>query len=107
MQNNTKNKMDRRGFIKTTAMLGGTVVCANAVDLINGDATHGREHIDYPLNDAEYMIYSVCLQCHTACPIKVKIVEIDHIFLSIHRILIPKVLELQIVVIIASDMIQL
>ena len=71
MKNSIKN-MDRRGFLKTSALLGGTAMCANAVSTINSEG-FGRDHIDYPLNDAENMIYSVCLQCHTACPIKVKI----------------------------------
>ncbi len=64
--------MDRRGFLKTSALLGGSAACLGAVEKINSDGT-GRGKIDYPLNDAENMIYSVCLQCHTACPIKVKI----------------------------------
>ncbi len=72
MKNNIKDKMDRRGFLKTSALLGGSAVCANAVRTINSEG-FGRDHIDYPLNDAENVIYSVCLQCHTACPIKVKI----------------------------------
>lgn len=64
--------MDRRSFFKTSALLGGTVACLGAVEKINGSG-FGREKIDYPLNNAENVIYSVCLQCHTACPIKVKI----------------------------------
>jgi len=64
--------MDRRGFLKTSALLGGSAACLGAVEKINSDGS-GRGKIDYPLNDAENMIYSVCLQCHTACPIKVKI----------------------------------
>ena len=72
MKNNIQKTMDRRGFLKTSALLGGTAVCANAVRTINSE-NFGREHIDYPLNDAENIIYSACLQCHTACPIKVKI----------------------------------
>jgi len=69
----TDNKtLDRRGFLKTSALLGGTAVCATAVTKINSKG-FGREKIDYPLNDAENVIYSVCLQCHTDCPIKVKI----------------------------------
>ncbi len=64
--------MDRRGFLKTSALLGGSAACLSAVEKINSSGT-GRGKIDYPLNDAENVIYSVCLQCHTACPIKVKI----------------------------------
>ncbi|WP_331775109.1 molybdopterin-dependent oxidoreductase [Sulfurospirillum sp. 1612] len=64
--------MDRRSFLKTSALLGGSAACLGAVEKINSQGT-GRGKIDYPLNDAENVIYSVCLQCHTACPIKVKI----------------------------------
>jgi len=71
MKNRLKN-MDRRGFLKTSALLGGSVACANAVSTINSEG-FGRDHIDYSLNDAQNGIYSVCLQCHTACPIRVKI----------------------------------
>ena len=69
IQNKT---MDRRSFLKTSALLGGTAACASAALNISSDG-FGRGKIDYPLNDAENVIYSVCLQCHTACPIKVKI----------------------------------
>lgn len=31
------------------------------------------ENVTYPLASADSTIYSVCLQCHTACPIKVKV----------------------------------
>ncbi len=64
--------ISRRGFLKTSALLGGTAVCSSALETINTPG-FGREHIDYPLNEPENVIYSVCLQCHTDCPIKVKI----------------------------------
>jgi anaerobic selenocysteine-containing dehydrogenase len=71
MKNNNET-IDRRGFLKSAALLGGTAVCSSAMETV-GHAGSGRNHIDYPLNDAENIIYSVCLQCHTDCPIKVKI----------------------------------
>jgi anaerobic selenocysteine-containing dehydrogenase len=64
--------MNRRTFLKTSAMLGGTAICGQATEVIKSTGS-GRDHINYPLNDPENVIYSVCLQCHTACPIKVKI----------------------------------
>jgi len=68
-----KNKpMNRRSFLKTSALLGGSAAGLGAVEKISSRGS-GRGKIDYPLNDAENVIYSVCLQCHTACPIKVKI----------------------------------
>ena len=66
------NFISRRGFLKTSALLGGTAVCSSALETIKTPG-FGREHIDYPLNKPENVIYSVCLQCHTDCPIKVKI----------------------------------
>ncbi|NOX14698.1 MAG: molybdopterin-dependent oxidoreductase, partial [Epsilonproteobacteria bacterium] len=68
-----KNKpMNRRSFLKTSALLGGSAAGLGAIEKISSNGS-GREKIDYPLNDAQNVIYSVCLQCHTACPIKVKI----------------------------------
>ncbi len=32
------------------------------------------EH-DYHYNDPDHIIYSACLQCHTGCPIKCKVVD--------------------------------
>ncbi len=74
MKNETmENKpMSRRSFLKTSALLGGSAAGLGAVEKISSKG-FGRGKIDYPLNDAENVIYSVCLQCHTDCPIKVKI----------------------------------
>lgn len=76
MKNNKLEKeiMTRRNFLKTSAMLGGTAICSKATEVIKSSGS-GRDHINYPLNEPENVIYSVCLQCHTACPIKVKIQE--------------------------------
>jgi len=59
----------RREFFKTTALLGGTAAVMGAKSAF----AFGRKKVNYPLNDVENVIYSVCLQCHTDCPIKVKI----------------------------------
>jgi anaerobic selenocysteine-containing dehydrogenase len=66
--------LNRRSFIKTSALLGGTAVFSQT---ILGCATppEYKTLSEYPLNNAENVIYSVCLQCHTACPIKVKILD--------------------------------
>ncbi len=59
----------RRDFLKTSALAGGTLAfgagCASTRAV-------SAEH-EYLLNDPEHFIYSVCLQCHTSCPIKVKL----------------------------------
>ncbi len=68
----TQDSISRRDFLKTTALLGGTATLAGCVAKTH--TTEG-EMAAYPLNDAENVIYSVCLQCHTDCPIKVKIMD--------------------------------
>jgi len=66
----TKNNFSRRDFLKTSALLGGSAALAGCgVSSVTNDL--GNAH--YPLNDVENIIYSVCLQCHTDCPIKVKV----------------------------------
>jgi len=64
--------VSRRDFLKSSAFLGGSIALSgcSATQFMSGE-----EGADYPLNDAENFIYSVCLQCHTDCPIKVKIVD--------------------------------
>ncbi len=76
-----QTKITRRDFIKTTAIVGGTAAITSQVDLafrrvasIEG-APHGDKVVPYPLNKAENVIYSVCLQCHTACTIKGKVLD--------------------------------
>ncbi len=77
-----ETKITRRTFIKTTAVLGGSMVAASAVDGAF-QRMAGHEQVfsgvqaagGYPLNTAETTIYSVCLQCHTACTIKGKILD--------------------------------
>ena len=72
-QEKLRNGINRRDFFKTSALLGGT-------GLLAGTLTEAKVYEDpsiptnnYHLNEAGNVIYSVCLQCHTGCPIKVKI----------------------------------
>jgi tetrathionate reductase subunit A len=69
---NSHTLMTRRNFFKTSALLGGTVLGANAFEQVTSTG-FGREKVHYPLNDSDNVIYSVCLNCRTDCPIKVKI----------------------------------
>jgi len=70
--------LTRRDVLKTSAFLGGTGVAAAympwLLDLASSRA--GREieptH-EYELAKAENTIYSVCLNCHTACPLAGKL----------------------------------
>ncbi|HEX19516.1 MAG TPA: molybdopterin oxidoreductase [Acidiferrobacteraceae bacterium] len=69
-------EMTRRNFCKSTAFLGGSAILLSQMDMVLGNiktanAATGAAY--YPLSKPENIIYSVCLQCHTDCPIKVKI----------------------------------
>lgn len=72
-ENKNKLKLDRRDFLKTSALLGGSGLLAGSIvqAKVFDDPTIPVDN--YHLNEPESIIYSVCLQCHTACPIKVKI----------------------------------
>lgn len=69
---NSNISMTRRTFFKTGALLGGSVLGANAFEQVTSSG-FGREKIHYPLNDSDNVIYTTCLNCRTDCPIKVKI----------------------------------
>jgi len=71
--------LSRRDFVKSSAFLGASAALAaklDAIDLLRraeaGELTGAGA---YELAHAENVIYSVCLQCHTACPIKAKILD--------------------------------
>ncbi len=81
-QKPTQSKLTRRDFIKTSAFVGGSMAVAMNVEnafrqvaglsrKMSGAAASG----EYPLNKVENIIYSVCLQCHTACTIKAKVLD--------------------------------
>jgi anaerobic selenocysteine-containing dehydrogenase len=62
--------IDRRRFIQTSALVGGSGVLAGCGSLVR----HDVEPIgDYVLAQPENVLYSTCLQCHVACQIKAKI----------------------------------
>jgi len=71
--------LSRRTVLKTSALLGGCAVLMNQIDgaynLLHAMESGSAGAGDYPLAKASSIIYSVCLQCHTACPIKVKILN--------------------------------
>ena len=72
-----QKEVTRRGLLKAGALLGSSAFLMGKVEkafglLASAEAATGG---DYPLAKAENVIYSVCLQCHTACPIKVKILD--------------------------------
>jgi anaerobic selenocysteine-containing dehydrogenase len=70
--------LNRRDFVKTSALLGtGAVAAAQFPWLIDSIGGNGRREIkptsEYVLAKAENTIYSVCLNCHTACSFQGKI----------------------------------
>ncbi len=71
--------VSRRTLLKSGAFLGGSALLMsrmeNAFHLLGTAEAAGERSGSYPLSKATSVIYSVCLQCHTACPIKVKILD--------------------------------
>ncbi len=78
----TGGRTDRRGLLQSMAFLGGCGVLAGGIGAVFSRLAHAqhldeldRGDYDYHHNDPENIIYSVCLNCHTACPIKCKVVD--------------------------------
>ena len=72
-----KKGVSRRILLKTGALLGASAALFSKVDKAHAllEEIGSNRGAAYPLSQAENVIYSVCLQCHTACPIKVKILD--------------------------------
>lgn len=70
-------QLKRRRFLQSTAFWGGTSAFAAMVALGEQRARAASLGVDGPYtyshDDPENVIYSVCLQCHTDCPIKCKL----------------------------------
>lgn len=75
----TAVQVSRRTILKSAAFLGGSALLMdridNALNLLGTAEAATMPGGNYPLASANNVIYSVCLQCHTACPIKVKILD--------------------------------
>ena len=71
--------ISRRSLLKSGAFLGGSALILSqmegAINLLRKVEAAGAPAGAYPLAQPNHVIYSVCLQCHTACPIKVKILN--------------------------------
>ncbi len=72
--------VSRRGFLKCGAFLGGSLLLASQVEWAMGlvgraEAGTLAAGESYLLAKAENILYGVCLQCHTACTIKGKILD--------------------------------
>ena len=79
--NPLQTKVTRRDFIKTSAIVGGSLAITSKVNWafqhvaeLENSSLSGKT-VEYPLNKAENIIYSVCLQCHTSCTIKGKVLD--------------------------------
>lgn len=71
-------ELNRRCFLKTSALLGGSAMLASSLGCANTamkKMTDNSTGSKYDLASPEHVIYSICLQCHTACAIKGKIAE--------------------------------
>ncbi len=72
-------KLNRRELAQTTALVGGAAAMAGSLPVLaqlagnTVSATPASAAGEYPLNRPENVIYSVCLNCHTACSIKAKL----------------------------------
>ena len=70
-------KVDRREFLKCSALLGGSLLATQlewAQDFIKrAEAGQLTPEELYQLSKAENQLYTVCLQCNTGCGIKVKL----------------------------------
>jgi anaerobic selenocysteine-containing dehydrogenase len=78
----TGKEISRRDLLKDAAFLGSTPLLTGGLISVFGQLAQAQhlaevdrgEH-NYPQNLPENIIYSACLQCHTACPIKCKVVD--------------------------------
>lgn len=73
-----KMAMNRRSFLKSSAFFGGVLAVSQLPGLgmfTNDKARAANSFVTnaYPFDKADTVIYSCCLQCHTACTIKVKV----------------------------------
>ena len=76
------NKVDRRGFLTSAALLGGCGFLAGTVAPVFSRLAHAQRMAEldrgehkYLHNNPENTIYSTCLQCHTSCSLRCKVVD--------------------------------
>lgn len=68
--NDNPRSINRREFLEISAFVGG---CAALTGCAIGPKEYGQVFPEYELGKVENIIYSTCLQCHVACPMKAKI----------------------------------
>ncbi len=81
MQKKTNgNGINRRTFLRSSALLGGCALAGSQAGktfglLDRAEAGYLTPVDEYVLAKAENQLYSVCLQCNTGCGIKVKLLD--------------------------------
>ena len=80
MTEKNNNSLSRRDFIKIGTVVGGGALLAGNMDNVSAllkraeaGELSAMEH--YELAQMENQLYTVCLQCNTGCPIKVKLLD--------------------------------
>jgi anaerobic selenocysteine-containing dehydrogenase len=78
--------LNRRAFIQTSALVGGTVALATqlpgltqSLQAATAPSAVAQDTVEangvYPLADPNNILYTSCLQCNTGCAIKVKLID--------------------------------
>ncbi len=62
--------LSRRDFLKISAVVGGTAAFVGSLPQAKKAFAIQSTASQYPLANAENVIYGICLNCHNACPIK-------------------------------------
>ncbi|MGO9566253.1 MAG: twin-arginine translocation signal domain-containing protein, partial [Desulfomonilaceae bacterium] len=72
-----KKAMERRDFLRSTALLGGCGLLAGTVAPVFSRLAHAQRMAEldkgeykYLHNNPENTIYTTCLQCHTSCSLR-------------------------------------
>lgn len=78
-QTNTESGMDRRDFLKCSALLGGSIAAVGGLPFLSHLTEYAQaleeKTVAYIHHLPENQIYSACQQCNTNCGIKVKLVD--------------------------------
>ncbi len=76
------DKVARRDFLRSSALLGGCGFLAGTVTPVFSRLAHAQRMAEldagqhtYVHNNPENTIYSTCLQCHTSCSLRCKVVD--------------------------------
>ncbi len=77
-----ENRGNRRDFLRSSALLGGCGLLAGTVAPVFSRMAHAQRMTEldrgehkYLHNSPENTIYSTCLQCHTSCSLRCKVVD--------------------------------